>query len=169
MKKVLKKAVCAATALSMAVPAFAAGVSVNGVQIDTEVLIVNDRTYIPADKAAEIFSELIDVTDIDGQSYAPIRANSDHNGYGINWVQETGMAEITIAEEGEDYFDNRYFKVTVNGKVLGVEGASTENSALIAAGDGADVWSLTAKGDGRYTFINKNSGKSVDMPASTKD
>lgn len=169
MKNVLKKAICAATALSMAVPAFAVGVSVNGVPIDTDVQVIENRIYIPADKAAEVFGELVNVTDIDGQSYAPIRANSDHNGYGIEWVQETGMAEITIPAENEDYFDNRYFKVTVGGKTLGTQGASTENSALIVAGEVDNIWSLTAKGDGKYTFINKNSGKSIDMPASTKD
>lgn len=169
MKNVLKKVICAATALSMSIPAFAAGVSVNGVPIDTDVQTIDNRIYIPADEAEKIFDELVDVTDIDGKNYVPIRANSDHNGYGIEWVQETGMAEITIPEEVEDYFDNRYFKVTVAGKTLGVQGASKDDSALIIAGDGADIWSLTAKGDGRYTFINKNSGKSVDMPASTKD
>lgn len=169
MKNVLKKAICAATALSMAIPAFAATVNVNGVPLDTDVRILNDRIYIPTDKAAGIFSDVVDVVDIDGRSYAPIRANSNHNGYGIEWAAETETAEITVPQAGEDYFDNRYFKVTVGGKTMGVEGGSTENSALIVAGDGDDVWSLTAKGDGRYTFINKNSGKSVDMPASTKD
>lgn len=169
MNKDMKKALSAALALSMAVPAFAANVSVNGVPVDTEVIIVDDRTYIPEDKAAEVFGELVGVTDIDGRSFAPVRANSDHNGYAVAWNEETETAEITIPEDGEDYFDNRYFKVTVGGKTLGVQDASTENSALIVAGDGDDIWSLTAKGDGRYTFINKNSGKSVDMPASTKD
>ncbi len=171
MKKLfsLKRVICAAAALSMSVPAFAAGVSVNGVPIDTDIQMIDDRIYIPTDEAEKIFDELINVIDIDGKSYVPIRANSDHNGYGIEWVQETGMAEITIPKDAEDYFDNRYFKVTVDGKTLGIEGASKDNSARLIAGGGDDIWSLTSKGGGKYTFINRNSGKSVDMPASTRD
>ena len=169
MMRFLKAAFCSVTALCMAIPAFATGLSVNGVLLDTEVLNVEGTTYIPRDKAEELFGDLVNVTDIDGKSYAPLRANSDNAGFTIGWDQESSTVEITVPETQEDYFDNRYFKVTVAGKTLGVKDASKDDSALIIAGDGDDVWSLTAKGDGKYTFINQGSGKSIDMPASTKD
>lgn len=60
-----------------------------------------------------------------------------------------------------------------SGKVLDVEGDSTEEGAKIiqATADDTDdfqVWTVTDGGDGYYNLVNKVSGKGIDVPNSSK-
>lgn len=171
----MKKFLSTAVALMMALPSFAAGISVDGTLIDGDFPIFEDRIYADEETAREIFGEDALLTQIEGETYGAVRANCENSGFDVEWNDETKTAEITTkkadeeAAGEEDEFDGRYFSLTIQGKNMGIEDNSLENSAKLVANDGEDVWSLTAKGDGGYTFINKNSGKAIDMPASTTE
>lgn len=165
----MKKIISITTALLMAVPAFGAGLSVDGVPLEGDFKIVEDRIYAPAETVADIFVEPVNITEIDGARYVPVRVNCENSGYAVEWNDETATAEVDT-QSIYQYIDGRYYVISVEGKTLSVEGDSEENSALLAAEEGKDTaWCFSARGDGYYGLINKDSGKAVDMPASSKE
>lgn len=108
-----------------------------------------------------------------GTTYLPVRAVGEAFGKDVQWDGDSRTVSLTtpMADEldGNVY---RIYQVGTN-KSIAVENASKENSAAIVAADYADndsqLWSVTALGDGFYSFINKGSKKSMDIPASSKD
>ncbi len=165
----MKKFISLTAALLLAVPSFGAGLSVNGIEREGDFPIVESRIYAPVDSLKDIFADPTDVLEIDGESYLPVRSNCESSGYTVSWNNETSTAEILTDDVYAD-LDGRYYILTVDGKVVGVENDSADNSALLIADESkTDSWCFTSKGGNYYSLINKNSGKSIDIPASSTD
>lgn len=165
----MKKLICLSTAMLIAMPAFGAGVVVDSNPLKGETPIRDGRIYAPLSEVSSLFENPVDVIEIDGEAYVPLRKNCDENSLGIMWLGDTAEVSTKFA----DAFDGRLFVVTVDGKALRVEADSKDNSARLCVGESSQtdfaVWSLSSKGGNAFGFINKASGKAVDLPASSKE
>ncbi|MDO4562694.1 MAG: discoidin domain-containing protein [Clostridia bacterium] len=81
----------------------------------------------------------------------------------------------TIPDAANVSLSGNYYRLTQAGteKSVAVEGGSSENSAKIALADFAysdtQRWAFMAHGNHYYTVTNKSSGKSLDLPAASKN
>ncbi|MCH5187632.1 MAG: RICIN domain-containing protein [Oscillospiraceae bacterium] len=100
------------------------------------------------------------------------------NGYGYIYVPLSALTAMGMGVEQNgnsvaitaDMMDGRYFKIvhTATGKALSIDGNSGNDGWRVrfVNQDAVDIqlWSLSARRDGSYLFVNKKTRRSFDMP-----
>ncbi|MDO4562473.1 MAG: RICIN domain-containing protein [Clostridia bacterium] len=111
---------------------------------------------------------------INSSTYVPVRAVSEAFECVVEWHADERAVVISTPfndADNDDSLDGKYVTLALaDGKMIGVEGASSDDSAALSAqnanGDDSQTWEILFQSEGFYTLVNKKSGKAVDMPAS---